>query len=204
MSEGAAAPPRNLRLFVAIELPSAVRDALERAIDGLRRAGAGDAVRWVRPEGLHLTLKFLGATPEDAVGTLNTALRVAVRDTPPLRLQPEHVGSFGGRRGLRVVWVGLTGDVERTKRLATDIEDALERLRIPREERAFNPHLTLARIREEARPEERARIHDVLTGFDTPAFPAFEVTEVNLMQSTLGRGGAVYTRLASYPLEGRP
>jgi 2'-5' RNA ligase len=132
------APSHNLRLFVAIELPDDVRDALARAIDGLKRAGAADGLRWVRPEGMHLTLKFLGATPEDAVPAINTALRVAARGTPPLRLQPDGFGAFGGRRGLRVVWAGLTGDVDTLKALAANIDAALERLRIPREERALN------------------------------------------------------------------
>ena len=204
MSGVTAGDTRSLRLFVAIQLPAQVRGALQRAVDALKQAGAGGALRWVRPEGIHLTLKFLGATPAPAIPAINTALRVAVRETPPLRLQPEGVGSFGGRRNLRVVWVGLTGDTEGIVALARRVDAALERLHIPPETRGLNPHLTLARVREGTPPDEHARIHELLAAAEAPSFPAFDVTEVSLMQSKLQRGGAVYQQLASFSLEGTP
>lgn len=192
----------NLRLFVAIELPDDVRTALQRTIDVLQRASAADGLRWVRPESIHLTLKFLGATSEGDIPAINTALRIAVRDTPPFHLRPGGIGSFGGRRGLRVVWVSLDGDTPAVTSLAAGIDAALQRLNIEPEQRALNPHLTLARVREGASPEERARIHDILARVEASPFPEFTVTAVSLMQSTLQRGGAVYNQLASYPLEG--
>jgi len=193
---------RSLRLFVAIELPEAMRQALRDTIDALKHAGADEGLRWVRPEGIHLTLKFLGSTMEEHVPAINTALRVAVREAAPFELRPEGTGAFGGRRNLRVVWVGLAGETGAVVALAERVDAALERLRFPREQRALNPHLSLARVREDASPEQRVRIHDIVSAFGTPVFPAFRVSSVSLMESTLQRGGAVYRQVSVYPSEG--
>src|SRR5512140_350654 len=105
--ESAEDASKRLRLFVAIELPEATLRALIETLAALRRVAPGDAVRWVRPEGIHLTLPFLGATEEERVPMIHTALRIAVRDAAPFDVAPAGVGSFGGRANLRVVWVGL-------------------------------------------------------------------------------------------------
>ncbi|MBI5283537.1 MAG: RNA 2',3'-cyclic phosphodiesterase [Chloroflexi bacterium] len=194
--------PKQLRLFVAVELPHEVRRLLVDTIDALPRAVRGDAVRWARPEGIHLTLEFLGATPEDRLPLIHTALRLGVRDAAPFDVTPLGVGSFGGRAHLRVIWVGAGGDGGALAALAERVETALEPLGYPRERRSFNAHLTLARVRDAATPSDRARLHDVLTRFDPPLYPAFRVDQVRLMQSLLGPGGAAYRELASYSLEG--
>jgi 2'-5' RNA ligase len=191
-----------LRLFIAVELPESVRNTLAATITALQRSAPNSALRWVRPDGIHLTLKFLGATDEDRVPAINTALRIAVRDFAPFELHPAGVGSFGGRRNLRVVWVGVEGDTAAVATLAGRVESALEPLGYLREKRAFNPHLTLARVREDASPSDRESIHALLSGFTPPLFEAFRVAHVSLMQSQLQRGGAVYTALNTFALEG--
>src|SRR6185295_11857261 len=117
--------PQQLRLFVAIELPDGVRRALTDAMRLLQDAGATSGLRWVRPEGIHLTLKFLGATPEHRLPEIASALEAALAGAPRFDLRPEGFGAFHGRRhdphemrgsresyrhNLRVLWVGVAGD----------------------------------------------------------------------------------------------
>lgn len=187
----------DLRLFVAIELPDEIREALARVQDDLRKRTAL-RLRWTRPEGIHLTLKFLGATPPGRVQALVEALRAAV---PPfhLELRPDGVGNFGGRNNLRTVWIGLHGDVEPLETLAGSIDRAVVPLGYAAETRPFRAHLTLARIPDHLVRGERAALHEALMSYEPPALPSFVAERVSLMKSTLGPQGSVYERLASFP-----
>jgi len=189
---------RGLRLFVACELPPAVRDALGRLQDELRARGAG-RLRWVRPEGIHLTLKFLGEVPAARREAVENALAGAVVSPFALDVRLGSLGGFGGRQRLRVIWVGLEGDVEGLAELAALIEEALGPLGFPREGRPFAPHLTLARVPDDAGIQERSRLADLLEAFPSPPLPSMTLTAVNLMQSFLQPTGARYQCLAVYP-----
>ena len=160
------------------------------------------SLRWVRPEGIHATLEFLGATPEDRVPDIKRALAGCAETVAPFDLTPLGVGSFGGRN-VRVIWIGLGGDEGALSDLAESVERALEPLGFDREQRDFNAHITLARVRNEATPQDRARLHDALGRFDAPQFPTFRVGEFVLMQSILGEGGAHYRPLATFRADGR-
>jgi len=190
----------TLRLFVAVELPAAAREALARTAGAMRAAGIGDGLRWVRPEGIHITLKFLGGVEEPRLSGIAASLTDAARVVAPFALQPRGIGSFGGWRGLRVVWVGVGGETKALAALAGRVEDALAPLGFERERRRFAAHLTLARVREDASPDERERLHDALARFEPAAYEAFRVERFSLMRSTLQRGGAVYEALASFEL----
>jgi len=189
----------ELRLFVACELPSEMKAALTALQDALRRQGA-PPVRWVRPEGIHLTLKFLGAVPAQRVTDICAALAPTVEGIPPLELSLGSLGAFGGRRGARVVWVGVEGDVERAVELQRRVETALARLGFPTEERAFSPHLTLARVPDHVGAAERERLWDLTKALAAPEAAPVTIRELSLMRSILGPGGAVYERLAAFPL----
>lgn len=190
----------GLRLFIAIELPAATRDALAATIDALRRSDDAGIIRWVRPEGIHVTLKFLGAVAPGRIDALRGALGRATHGVPPFSLQPEGAGSFGGARNLRVVWTGVGGARGALAALAARVEAEVSPLGFPAEQRAFNPHLTLGRVRDDAPPDARARFHDALARYAPPAYAPFDVAHVSLMRSTLGRGGAVYDAIATFPL----
>ncbi len=220
---------KPLRLFVAVELPDNVKRALEDAIAALKRAGADEGLRWVRPDGIHLTLKFLGATPPDRVPAIVFALREHLRGAQPFDLQPEGFGAFhGGKKAatfrtwwheayahnIRVIFVGLGGDVDALSALAERIEAAIGPLGFPREERPFFGHLTLARVREDATREQREHVSavmdrfphaaDVYTGRQptiTADFPPFRVDRVALMQSTPQAGGTVYRAVETFALD---
>ncbi|HEU4759114.1 MAG TPA: RNA 2',3'-cyclic phosphodiesterase, partial [Dehalococcoidia bacterium] len=137
--------PEILRLFVAVELGEGVRRALAALQDDLRRRGLTD-LRWVRPEGIHLTLKFLGETPTEKVADIQEALAAEVAGVAPHWLRLGKLGTFGDRRGPQVLWVDLEGDVSRLAQLQRRIDQALAPLGFPRERREFAPHLTLARV----------------------------------------------------------
>jgi 2'-5' RNA ligase len=186
----------KLRLFVACALPDDVLRAFGRIQDELRRA-ANTRLRWVRPEGIHITLKFLGEVEPGRVAAIEAALAAAIEPFD-LRVRPSTLGGFGGS-GLRVVWVGLEGDIEGLAALAQRIDAAVEAAGFPRETRPFAAHLTLARVPDEASREDRRRLAALLAAIEVPAMPPLALTEVHLMRSTLGRGGAVYERLATFP-----
>lgn len=191
---------RSLRLFIAAELPDATRAALAAAIDALRRFDRERVVRWVRPEGIHVTLKFLGSVPPARVDAIRDALARAADGAAPFSLRPEGVGSFGGRRNLRVVWAGVGGDRDALGALEARVQSSIAVLGFPPEQRPFNPHLTLGRVRDDAPQEARGILHDALARFDAPPFAPFDVAHVSLMRSTLAPGGAVYDAIATFPL----
>ncbi|MDP9235870.1 MAG: RNA 2',3'-cyclic phosphodiesterase [Chloroflexota bacterium] len=198
--DGPAEEASPLRLFVAIDLPDDVKQALGAAIESLRTALQSDALRWVRPDGIHLTLQFLGATSQARVPDIAFALEAAVRGVPAFGLAAGTLGSFGGRQRLRVIWLGLSGDEPAAAHLAARVHSALQPLGFAPDREPFRPHLTLASVRDDASREERQRLYDMLRRTSPPVPPPFRVERISLMQSTLARGGAVYQTLARFSL----
>jgi len=194
--EGRAAP--SLRLFVACELPAEAREALATVQRLLQERGA-EGLRWVRPEGIHLTLKFLGEVQARRLEAIERALTRAVREPFHLSVKLGRLGSFGGSTGLRVVWVGLEGEVEALAGLAAQVERALEPMGFPRERRPFAAHLTLARAKEGMSPQDRRRLFELVRSLELPALPGATLEMVSLMQSSLEPGGARYRCLAQFP-----
>ncbi len=186
----------QLRLFIACELPDEALNALGQVQDDLQRAGA-EQVRWVRPEGIHLTLKFLGnveaALVDDVIASLSACIQPFV-----FRMRPDRLGGFGGRR-LRVVWVGLDGQTQELSELAKTVERALEPLGFPAERRPFAPHLTLARVRDRASATERERLSSLLGSYQLPPLPEISLSRAALIQSILGPGGATYRTISRFP-----
>jgi 2'-5' RNA ligase len=189
----------SLRLFVAIELPGEVREALSRLQHELQRRGL-EKLRWVRPEGIHLTLKFLGETPAEKVAAIEGALTAAASDIERHKVALGGLGMFGNRRSPRVLWVGVHS-VPETYDLFQQIEERLSALGYEREDRDFAPHLTLARVKPETALEIRPAIVAAIEGAKPPR-SVISVHEVSLMRSTLRSSGAVYERVAAFPLGG--
>lgn len=197
--------PRSMRLFVAIDPPSSWKDALAALQDEMRQALAADEiarnlrVRWSRPEGIHLTLKFLGNVATDRLETIRHALESAVPEAPGFSLHVAGVGTFSDGRAPRVVLATLGGDTKELHKLHERIETWLAGARIPRERRSFHPHLTLGRLPEGATRAQRERLVQ-LTSLPLPSsLRAFEVSEIVLMESFLGPGGSRYERLLTVP-----
>lgn len=187
-----------MRCFVAVALPETVRASLEGVQAALRKSFAG--ARWVRPEGIHLTLRFLGEIDEALVNALGEDLRVlAMRSGPPFSLAVGGVGFFPRRASPRVVWVGLRnpaddpGALARLAALQASIEETARRAGLSPETRAFHPHLTLARLDGRGTPfSDPGNL-----GEDLGRLP---VASVRLMRSVLKPSGAVYDVLQEHPL----
>jgi 2'-5' RNA ligase len=183
-----------LRLFVTIELPAHVRATLNDLQHDLQRDPALAHLRWVRPEGIHLTLKFLGETPAERRAEIESAVGRAVRGVPPFELHLGKLGTFGRPKSPRVLWVDVGGDVETLAKLQPQVEAELGPLGFPGDGRRFSPHLTLARVPPESAAEAARPLADAVTGHE-PLRGKIRAEALSLMKSDLGRGGAVYTQL---------
>lgn len=184
-----------MRLFVAADLPREVRGKLQAIQDELRPIPL--SVRWVRPEGIHLTLKFLGEVPEGRRLAIEAALRSrAGGDSRPFALEAAGVGTFPDTGPPRVIRVGVRGSLEEAAKAQRAIDRALEDIGYPPETRAFRPHLTLGRVKGPGRGDWRA----FLAGFAEKPAGKFEVREIVLFESRLDPGGASYLPLAVFPL----
>lgn len=199
ISESMADKQQTIRCFVAIELPQQARVALAATQDKLRtRIGraASDAVRWVRPEGVHITIEFLGDVPAARIDKLVQALRASCVGAKPFTLSMGGVGVFPNLRRPRVIWVGLEGQLDALRTITDSVRQALLPLGF-KPDKQFNPHMTLGRVRETVRPTDLEAIADEVGRAQGPvARVSFEVGGISLMESRLQSGGSVYTQLA--------
>jgi 2'-5' RNA ligase len=187
-----------IRAFLAIELPDVLRPGLAQVQGELKRSRAD--VRWVVVNNIHLTLKFFGNVPDDEIDTLALAAREAAVETAPLQLQATVAGAFPSPQAPRVVWLGLGGDIVPLTQLFYRLEKAFAALGYPPEGRAFNPHLTLGRVKSPANRDKLARLLEKLSPVD---WPPFEVKELILFQSVLSPQGSKYTPLRVIKLGGK-
>ena len=189
----------QIRSFIAIELPAEIKLSLGR-IQSQLKPGSRAPVKWVDPAIMHLTLKFLGYVDAGIISKITAALEEACRGPAPFRLGIDGLGVFPSQRRVQVVWIGLTGELESLGRLQKSIDAALAPLGFQAESRPFSPHLTLARVREEATPDERQSLGQLISGITPDCTGIFNVNAVHLMKSQLTRSGPIYTRLASIKL----
>jgi 2'-5' RNA ligase len=187
----------TLRAFIAVELPPALGDQLAALAARLRRAAPERAARWVRPEGIHLTLKFLGDVPVSQVEQIKALMEAATGDCGPFECAVAGLGCFPNLRQPRVVWVGVHDSSGALERLQGALEEGAARLGYPREPagRGFNPHLTLARVGRETRGPEARQVGEAVQAAGPADLGRLPVEALALMQSDLRPGGAVYTRL---------
>jgi 2'-5' RNA ligase len=190
----------TVRCFIAIELPDAVKAGL-RDIQAKLRSGSQAPVKWVDPYGVHLTLKFLGGVDAAKIDPISAAMAEAARGIAPFSLKVEGLGAFPNLRRVQVVWVGLSGEVDKLANLQQRIEDNLAELGFVPEKRRFTPHLTLARVRDQASLAEREGLGQLIAGTGFKASYSFPVAEVSLMRSQLTREGALYSRLGAAALK---
>ena len=186
------------RLFVACELPVEVRDAVGGLVESLREQSDG-AVRWVNPQSLHVTLKFLGEVPERQLPAVKLALQEAVVRHSAFFLELSSIGTFGGREGLRVMWAAVAGDVLRLEALGRDVNRALAVVGFEPETRPFRPHLTLGRVRNDVPTRQRAEIEVAVGKIKIPECE-WRTSEIALVRSRLQPGGARHDTVATFPL----
>ena len=185
-----------MRLFVALQIPTDVRDNLAAAIQEFRdldKRAAGKGPRWVRPENLHVTLKFIGEAAPEKLEGIRVAL-AGVRPDAPVELSCRGLGFFPNEKRPQVFWASLEASGNLPK-LAEDIDRALAAVGIARERREFAPHLTLARF-DPPRLGENFRAAFAQAG--SRDFGSFQAREFHLIESKTKSSGAEYTRIASF------
>lgn len=185
-----------MRAFIAVEMSGAAREAVARLQERMKAAGAD--VSWVKPENLHLTLKFLGEIGEERVQGLVETLSSSLLHLPPFTFTLEGAGAFPRPDRPKVLWAGIGEGKETLLRLAREVEAVCGRCGFPAEERPFSPHLTIGRVRSMRGLD---RLAEELQG---TAFQGekTEAREIVLFQSVLSpHGGPAYTPLAELPLK---
>ena len=190
----------QVRSFIAIELPDEVKTGLSQ-LEAQLKVGKTSGVKWVDPYGIHLTLKFLGNVAIDRTGEITTAMEVAARGMSPFDLKVKDLGVFPSLRRVQVVWVGISGEIDKLSQLQEHLESNLARLGFAPESRAFTPHLTLARLRNQTSPEERQRLGQLVANTRFEEAYTFKVDTISLMKSQLTSEGAIYSRISAVELK---
>ena len=189
----------KIRSFIAIELPRNLKTAISRLQEQLK-TGSTAPVRWVNPENTHLTLKFLGDIDTVVIDDITKALGEAARGVPSIRLGAEGLGAFPNNNRVQVVWVGLTGELDKLQKLQQRIDKELTPLGFTPEKRAFSPHLTIARVRDRATANDRQDMGRLVENAVFESGASFLVETVDLMKSQLTREGPIYSKLGSVNL----
>jgi 2'-5' RNA ligase len=190
----------KVRSFIAIELPAELRQGLAQL--QVRLKVDKPRVKWVDPNSIHLTLKFLGSVDPTMIGAIAQAMTESAQSISPFQLEVQPgLGAFPNLKRVQVVWVGLGGELEKLGQLQGLLEDSLSRLGFAPETRAFKPHLTLARLGNEASPEERQRFGELIAATKFELSCSIRVDALSLMKSQLTREGAIYTKLSSADLK---
>lgn len=188
---------RIIRTFIAIELPAVILDKIRMVQTGLKKTIHG-MIRWVRPENIHLTLKFLGDVSLSDIESIKRAMALKTIDFPPFNLEVRGLGSFPDVTRPRVIWLGINGDTGALLAMQKEIDEELSCLGFPKDDRPFRPHLTLGRVKVSKGIIGLAR---AVEDGGTLAAGTFGVEKVIMFKSELLSQGAIYKKLAVFPLE---
>jgi len=188
------------RLFIALELPEEVLREIENVQRQLQKTAPKAAARWVKPEGMHLTLKFLGDTPESQVEAVKQGMGRAAEGIPPIALRAEGLGCFPDANRPRNLWVGVKGDLDTLRSLHRAIEQEMEPLGFEPEGRRFDPHLTLARTARHSTREEQIQLGRLVETSPVGLLATWQAHAVSLIRSYLRPDGAFYEQVAETPL----
>jgi len=187
-----------LRLFLAIDIPPAVREALAEVQNAFR--GLGLFAAWVPPGNIHLTIKFLGETHPGRVPGIIARMQPSLAALPRFSLSLGEIGVFPHWRNPRVLWVGLGDPENALPALKTRVEEEAAGLGYERDDRPNVPHLTLARLKS---PRGKSSLKERAESLNRVEAPPFEVTEVALIESQLSSRGARYRTEARFALANR-
>ncbi|HRZ86846.1 MAG TPA: RNA 2',3'-cyclic phosphodiesterase [bacterium] len=181
----------TIRAFIAVKLDPQLQKALGELQRQLKRGGAG--MKWVEPENIHLTIKFLGDVPADRIDEVKTAVAGVAARSGGIDMSFANIGVFPDLRRPRVVWAGVEQGKEELGRLAEDIEAACGALGFAKEERPFVSHVTIARVKELGSPQ---RFLESLRPHQGKEFGRMRATRLSLIKSTLTPNGPKYDTIA--------
>ena len=187
--------PNTTRAFIAIELPEEITAFIHKIQEGVRSYGF--KVRWVRPENIHLTLKFLGDINNEDIKKAGDAIISAASENASMSLGAKGIGFFPGVKRSRVIWTGIAGQTKELTDLQKTLEGKLDTVGFPKEKRPFKGHLTIARIK---RKIDARRLVDAMKEFGRFESKTFIADEVVLFKSELKPSGAVYSKLINAAL----
>jgi len=188
-----------LRAFIAIEFSGRVCEAIQKQTSRLRQTLGDDLVRWVSASNMHLTLKFLGDTTSSYLDFLKQLLIHEADAHPQFDLQLGGLGAFPTPRRPRLLWIGIHAPADLVS-LQKGIEAGAVRLGYEQEERAFSPHLTIGRVRQNINPPELQKVRTALDTIQLGNISVVRVDSIHLFKSDLHPGGSIYTKLFSVPL----
>jgi 2'-5' RNA ligase len=192
------ADEKKIRAFLAIDLPGEVREKI--AAIQLRLKGVLEGVRWTRPEGIHLTLKFFGDIDKSTIGFISDIVEKRTKAFGSLSLAMGRLGAFPNPGRARVLWIGVEGETEKLVSLQGGMEDDFEALGFAKETRSFTPHLTLGRARSSRGMITGLREAMESVRYENPT--PFSAEGLTLFKSDLAPGGAIYTKLAYFSFGG--
>lgn len=184
-----------MRTFIAIELAQEIKDRLAEIQKELASSQAD--IKWVKPENIHLTLKFLGEVEEAKIPEIIQRLQELGGQIKPFTLRISGLGAFPGLKSARVIWVGVKEDTDELGKLAEIIEDGLVKLGFPKEGRKFSAHLTLGRLRSNKNAD---KLGQELEKIQIPGRAAQWINSIGLFKSVLHPAGAVYQKLSEISL----
>ncbi len=191
--------PDTIRTFIAIEPPEPLMGHLGRLQGSLESYGLN--IRWVRPENIHLTLKFLGDIKTREVEAISQALAGPVRRLAPFGVSLKGIGIFPGMNKPRVVWAGIGSGIEEIHQLKSLVEDRLAACGFKREDRPFRAHLTMGRVKG---PIKIPALKGLIGAFGDFVTQAAVVSRLSFLKSDLRPKGAVYTGLAEFKMDAEP
>lgn len=188
-----------MRTFIAIQLPDEIKDFLATLQSQLKKTGAD--VKWVAQGNIHLTLKFLGEIDDKDLTSLNACLETIASRHSPFQASLKTVGAFPTLHAPRVIWASLDNGDQEVKKIAFDLEEQLEKLRFPKEDRPFSSHITLGRMRSGINREKLVKsLSELSECFDQRRYE-FTVSSITLFQSTLSPQGPHYEILSAASLK---
>lgn len=190
--------PQSIRAFIAIKLPDDVVGFLRQVQSALKKEGLDiKGLKWVAPENIHLTLKFLGNIKNTDIDAIGSAMQSAAAPFAPFTLSATGLGAFPSVKRPRVLWSGVGGDVEILARQHSRLDEQLSELGIEKENKKFKGHLTLGRIKGKVNPDS---IIDAFSRCGNTASRGFVADRLYLIKSELKPGGPVYSDLLCVPM----
>jgi 2'-5' RNA ligase len=189
-----------MRTFIAIELPKEIKEALASLQQGLKNSGAD--VKWVQPENIHLTLKFLGEIDEQVLAKIINILEVTAENQNSFYLNLSSLGAFPNMNFPRVIWIGIKKGDSQIQEVASKLEKEISGIGIPKENRAFSSHITLGRVKSGLnRDKLTKKLNELAGNFLKEGSCAFPVKKITLFKSTLTPQGPIYEILKEVPLK---
>ncbi len=183
-----------MRLFIALELPAEIKNYLEQIISDLKKSDAG--VKWVKPEQIHLTVKFLGETDSNKVSEIINSLNTVSAKHKKMHVSLSKLGVFPNLVRPKVIWVGLEGEIGNLAIFAEEIENDLEKIGSKRENRKFKAHLTLGRVKSERGIFE---LSDLISSYTLKKMQ-FDFEKLLLFKSVLTPEGPIYSVISQVKL----